>query len=373
MTMNVSMQPVRILHIVTYMGRGGIETMLMNYYRHIDRNKIQFDFLVHRDFRADYDDEIELLGGHIYRVPPMNPMSLTYKMALRNFFRTHPYSIVHCHLNYMSGVVLAEAMHAGVPIRIAHAHTANLAPGWKQWVRRLFKHLIPMTATTLLACSSEAGRAVFGTHSFGIMPNAVDASFFSFNQSLRTDLRQNLGLSHVFTIMHVGRFIYAKNHEFLLDVFSHLLSLIPSARLVLIGDGELFDAVEERAQKTLPPGSVVLLGTRTDIPDLLQAADIFVFPSIFEGLPVTLIEAQAAGLPCIKSDTVSDECVVTDLVTSLPIDDPSLWAQEILKKRGVPRRSQYDAIVQSGYEITSAAKKLENFYLNGDPICINPF
>ena len=352
----------RILQVVTYMGRGGIETMLMNHYRRIDRSKVQFDFLVHRDFRADFDDEIEALGGRIFRIPPMNPASASYRKALSDFFRKHSYRVVHCHLNYMSGVVLAAAKKAGVPVRIAHAHTASMNPGWKQYARQLCKYLIPSTATHLLACSTNAGKSVFGKHPFSLMPNAIDTERFRFSEAVRQKMRKELDLGGCFTVMHVGRLTYPKNHEFLLDAFACLLEKAPKAKLVLVGDGELREAVEQKAGQ-LPAGSVLLLGTRNDIPQLLQAADVFAFPSHFEGLPVTMIEAQAAGLPCVMSNTVTDECIVTDLVTALPIDDPKAWAEEILKKRETPRTDRLAEIQAAGYDITAAAEKLTRFYL----------
>ena len=356
----------RILQVVTYMGRGGIETMLMNYYRRMDREKIQFDFLVHRDFRADFDDEIEALGGRIYRVPAMNPASGSYRKALADFFRTHPYRVVHCHLNYMSGGVLAVAKQAGVPVRIAHAHTAAMAPGWKQSVRRLCKHLIPLTATHRFACSPEAGRAIFGKQNFSILANAIDAVSFAPDETVRREVRRELALEDAFTVMHVGRMVYAKNHEFLLDAFRELLNTEPGAKLVLVGDGELRSQIEEKAAQ-LPGGSVRLLGSRTDIPRLLQAADVFVFPSRFEGMPVTMIEAQAAGLPCVKSDTVTEECIVTDLVTSLPTNDPVCWVDAIRAAK-TARTDHLEDIQRSGYDITAAAEKLTRFYLNGETL-----
>ena len=357
----------RILQVVTYMGRGGIETMLMNYYRRMDREKIQFDFLVHRDFRADFDDEIEALGGHIYRIPAMNPASGSYRKALADFFREHPYRVVHCHLNYMSGVVLAAAKQAGVPVRIAHAHTASMAPGWKQAVRRLCKYLIPLTATHRFACSTEAGRAIFGKADFAILANAIDAAAFAPDEKLRSEVRSELALGDAFTVIHVGRMIYAKNHEFLLDAFRALLDTEPGAKLVLVGDGELRPQIEAKAAQ-LPRDSVLLLGTRSDTPRLLQAGDVFAFPSRFEGMPVTMIEAQAASLPCVISDTVTDECSVTELVRSLPIDDPKLWAEAILAVRNTPRTDRMEDIRASGYYITAPAKKLTRFYLNGETL-----
>lgn len=357
----------RILHVVTYMGRGGIETMLMNYYRYIDRTKLQFDFLVHRDFKADFDDEIEALGGHIYRIPPMNPLSIRYLKAIDVFFSTHSYEIVHCHLNYKSGVVLSAAKRARIPIRISHAHTASMSAGFSQLARILMKPLIPLSTTHYFACSKNAGDAIFGDKTYALLPNALDANALCFDQKIRIKMRCDLELSDAYTLIHVGRFTKEKNHTFLLDAFEELLKVEPTAVLLLAGDGELRPEIERKAAD-LPEGSVRFLGVRDDVPELLQAADVFVFPSHFEGLPVTLIEAQAAGLPCIKSENVTDEAVVTDLVTSLPLGDPKMWAEAILKKRTTPRLDQTQAIIDSGYDIHAAARKLENFYLNGEPL-----
>lgn len=359
-------KPKRILQVVTYMGRGGIETMLMNYYRHMDRTKVQFDFLVHRDFNADFDDEIKALGGRIYRVPPMNPLKLSYWKALDVFFREHPYEVIHCHLNYKSGVVLAAAKKAGIPVRIAHAHTAGMSAGFSKLARMLMKPLIPKTATHFLACGKNAGDAIFGNCSYTLIPNALDAAALRFSPECRHKMRQKLGLSDEYTIVHVGRFGREKNHSFLLDSFVNVLKQEPSAKLLLAGDGEMRTTIEEKAARLLPAGSVRFLGVRKDIPELLQAADVFVFPSHFEGLPVTMIEAQAAGLPCAMSNRITSECIMTNLVKVLPIDDPKVWAEAILSMKNVPRTDRLTEIQASGYDITAAAEKLTHFYLNGE-------
>ncbi len=360
-------EPKRILHVVTYMGRGGIETMLMNYYRHIDRSKIQFDFLVHRDFRADFDDEIEALGGRIYRIPPMNPLKRSYWKALDDFFYRHPYEIVHCHLNYKSGIVLAAAKKARIPVRIAHAHTASMSAGWSKLARILMKPLIPFTATHYMACSADASTAIFGKKPTMLLPNALDAEALRFDAQMREEMRRTLVLGESYALLHVGRFGGEKNHTFLLDTFAEVLRQDPDAKLLLAGDGELRAAMEAKAA-ALPEGSVRFLGVRSDVPALMQAADVFVFPSLFEGLPVTMIEAQAAGLPCVKSATVTDECVVTDLVESLPIDDPKVWADAILARKNTVRTDRMDDIRAHGYDITTAAEKLSRFYLNGEAL-----
>ena len=356
----------RILQVVTYMGRGGIESMLMNYDRCIDRTQIQFDFLVHRDFRADFDDEIEALGGRIYRLPPLNPFSAGYRKALRVFFQSHTYRVVHCHLNYLSGVVLAEAKKAGVPHTIAHAHNTAAQRNMKYLVKRLCARSIPKYADTLLACGQQAGCAIFGDHTFSVMPNAINAEKYLYNEQFRNQKRRELGLGEEIALIHVGRFDYQKNHTFLVDAFAQLLREVPSAVLLLAGDGALRTIIEEKAEQLLPAGSVRFLGVRKDIPELLQAADVFVFPSHFEGLPVTMIEAQAAGLPCVMSNRITSECIMTDLVKTLPIEDPKMWADAILSMKNMPRTDRLAEIQASGYDITAAAEKLTRFYLNGD-------
>ena len=363
----MNQEPKRILQVVTYMGRGGIETMLMNYYRSIDRTKVQFDFLVHRDFEADFDAEIRALGGRIYRVPPMNPLKISYWKALDDFFRSHPYEIVHCHLNYKSGVVLAAAKRAGIPVRIAHAHIASMGKNLTRLPRRIMSLLIPKSATICLACGQEAGRAVFRKMPFTFMANAIHTERFLFSEQTRLEKRGELDLSDALTLLHVGRFDYQKNHTFLLDVFAEVLKRDPNARLLLAGDGALRPDMEQKAA-ALPAGSVRFLGVRDDVPQLLQAADVFVFPSHFEGLPVTMVEAQAASLPCVMSANVTSECIVTDLVQSLPIDDPRVWAEAILAARGTPRTDRLADIQRSGYDITAAAEKLQRFYLNGESL-----
>lgn len=358
-------KPKRILHVVTYMGRGGIETMLMNYYRHIDRNVLQFDFLVHRDFKADFDDEIESLGGKIYRVPPMNPLKYSYWKSIINFFKSHTYETVHCHLNYKSGIVLAAAKIAKVPVRIAHAHTASMSFGLAKLARILMKPLIPLTATNFQACSINAGEAIFNKKPFIVVPNAIDIEVYSFNENKRQLMRKKLGVEDRFTILHVGRFTKEKNHMFLIDIFFELLNKNPNSKLLLVGDGPLKNEIMLKTNQ-FPKGTVEFLGVRNDVPDIMQAADVFVLPSLFEGLPVTMIEAQAAGLLCIKADTITDECIVTDLVKSIPVDDYKIWVDTIMSAKDLHRTNQNEQISLNGYDIKNEAKKLTKLYLFGE-------
>lgn len=356
--------PIRILHIVTYMGRGGLETMLMNYYRAIDRTKVQFDFLTHRDFRADYDDEIEALGGKIYRLPTLNPFSKAYLGALDRFFGEHPeYRIVHSHLDCMSAIPLKAAKKHGVPVRIAHSHSSRQDRDLKYPLKLLFKRGIPHQATQLFACGREAGRWMFGTDDFRVLNNAIDAGRYACDPQVRSAVRSELGIpADALVAGHVGRFMAPKNHSFLLRIFAELPE---TAMLLLVGDGELRQENEQLAEELGIRDRVIFAGLRSDVERMLQAMDVFVFPSLYEGLPLSIVEAQAAGLPCLISDKVPIECKKTDLVTQLPLDDtPAKWAEAVLSATELPRQDTLAQIRDAGFDICANAEWLQNYYLS---------
>ena len=356
--------PIRILHIVTYMGRGGLETMLMNYYRAIDRTKVQFDFLAHRDFRADYDDEIEALGGKIYRLPNLNPFSRSYLGALDRFFREHPeYRIVHSHLDCMSAIPLKAAKKHGVPVRIGHAHNSNQPRDAKYLLKLFYKRMIAGQATQLFACSEEAGRWMFGNADFRVLNNAIDAGKYAFDADIRSTVRRELGLpADALVVGHVGRFDPQKNHRFLVEIFEKMPE---DARLLLVGDGVLRPDVEQQAEALGIRDRVLFTGVRTDVDRLLQAMDVFLMPSLFEGLPVSIVEAQAAGLPCLISDKVPIECKKTELVTQIPLEaSPDEWAEAVLSAAEASRGDTLSRIREAGFDIRANAEWLQNYYLS---------
>ena len=356
--------PIRILHVVTYMGRGGLETMLMNYYRAIDRTKVQFDFLTHRDFRADYDDEIEALGGKIYRLPNLNPFSRSYLGALDRFFREHPeYHIVHSHLDCMSAIPLKAAKKHGVPVRIGHAHNSNQPRDAKYLLKLFYKRMIAGQATQLFACSDEAGRWMFGNADFRVLNNAIDAGKYAFDAAIRSEVRHELGLpADALVVGHVGRFDPQKNHRFLVEIFEKMPE---DARLLLVGDGVLRPDVEQQAEALGIRDRILFTGVRTDVDRLLQAMDVFLMPSLFEGLPVSIVEAQAAALPCLISDKVPIECKKTDLVTQIPLDaSPAEWAEAVLSAAEAPRGDTLAQIREAGFDIRANAEWLQNYYLS---------
>jgi len=360
-------KPVRVLHVVTYMGRGGLETMIMNYYRHIDRSKVQFDFLVHRDFKADYDDEIEALGGRIYHLQRLVPWKKSYLNELESFFKNHPeYKIVHVHQDCLSSVILKIAKKCGVKVRIAHSHSSSQDKNLKYLIKLYYKRFIPKYATQLFACGKEAGDWMFGGAKYQIINNAIDTKLYKYNSEKRNSIRNDLKIPEdTFVVGHVGRFNAVKNHTFLLDIIAELKKQHKNSMLLLIGDGELRAKIEDKAKELNVTDDVIFTGVRSDVPDLMQAMDCFVFPSLYEGLPVTLIEAQSSGLPCIVSSEVPSECDKTDLVEHISLSDSlDIWAKHILNKKGNERKNYSEAIAKSGYDINVNAKGLESFYID---------
>lgn len=357
---------IRVLHIVTYMGRGGLETMLMNYYRHINRDKVQFDFLVHRDFEADYDAEIYELGGKIYHLSRLIPWSHVYREKLKHFFREHPdYKIVHVHQDCLSSVALQCAKECGVPVRIAHGHTSSAVKNLRYLIKKYYMKKIPVYATDLFACGKQAGNWMFKGKDFEVIPNGICAQNYAYSEKTRKKVRKELDVENNLVIGHVGNFTRAKNHEFLLKIFCEILKRKASACLILVGSGELQEKIQKQSEQLGVREKIIFTGTRSDVNELMQAMDVFVFPSLYEGLPVTMIEAQAAGLPCVISNRVSEECIVTsDLISVMKLSDPiSEWAEVIVERFKDLRIDTVEEIEKAGYDIESAAKKLGQIYL----------
>ncbi|MCI5512050.1 MAG: glycosyltransferase family 1 protein [Eubacterium sp.] len=357
---------IRVLQIVTYMGRGGLETMLMNYYRHMDHSKVQFDFLVHRDFEADYDQEIQKMGGRIYHISRLIPWSRTYRNELKKFFTEHSeYRMVHVHQDCLSSVALQCAEECGVPVRIAHSHSASAVKNVKYPIKVHYMKQISRYATNLLACGEKAGDWMFGENCYQIVRNAIDPADYCYFPDIAKQVREELQSDDCFIVGHVGNFTAAKNYAFLLDIFREVLKLRSNAKLLLVGGGNDWDIIRDKVKAMGIQEQVIFTGIRTDVNRLMQAMDVFVFPSLYEGLPVAMIEAQAAGLPCMISDRISEECIVTNgLVVSKSLNEsPSRWAEDILKQVHHPRENHMEEIQDAGYDILTAASQLEKFYI----------
>ena len=355
---------IRVLQCVNNMHRAGLETLLMNYYRSMDRTKIQFDFLTHRPDRSDYDDEIEQLGGRIYYAPRLYPQNYpAYFAYMKQFFAEHPeYQIVHSHIDAMSYLPLLAAKRAGIPFRIAHSHNTRIDPGLKYPLKQYFRFRLDSVATHRIGCGQKAGEFLFRGKPFLLIPNAVDAERFRFSETTRNRKRGELGIGDQMVVGHVGRFAYAKNHEFLLKIFQAVLRSQPDAVLLLAGTGETEAAIRSLAESLGISGSVRFLGSRSDVSELYQAMDVFVMPSRFEGVPVVGIEAQFSGLPCIFSTDVPPEVMFTDRCHVLALDQgPEAWA-EAVTHLGKNLRTA-NTTVSEKYDIRYASALLEAYYM----------
>lgn len=355
---------IRVAQILGKMNGGGVEQVVMNYYRFINRTRVQFDFVVEQGSLQVPFEEISRLGGRVFQVPPMKDLP-SYERALRKLIREQRWQIVHSHLNALSVFPLHAAACEGVPVRIAHSHSSagGVEPG-----RDLAKNVLRCFANTYpthrFACSDYAGRWLFGGRaSFEVVQNAIDVKRFAYNAEVRHEVRASLGISEQCLVVgHVGRFAVQKNHRFLIDVFERLQH-DRNAVLILIGSGCLEKDVRSLVHQKHLDDSVLFLGFREDVERFYQAFDVFALPSHYEGLGIVNIEAQTAGLPCIVSDKVTRESDVSGNVVYLPADDPARWAKTIAGCAAFPRKTlREDAIQRRGFGIKTAASKLLQRY-----------
>ncbi|MGY3718133.1 glycosyltransferase family 1 protein [Sutcliffiella cohnii] len=363
--------PIRVLQVFAQMNRGGAETMIMNLYRNIDRSRVQFDFIVHTEGECDYDEEIEALGGVIYRMPRYSGKNhLRYKKSWNEFFREHTeYRIIHGHVRSTAAIYLKIAK-AHRLTTIAHSHSTSSGRGVSAIIKNILQYPIRYTADYLFACSKTAGEWLFGkkiykNEKFLVVNNAIDSKKFIFDEKTREEIREEFAIDGKFVIGHIGRFNTPKNHEFLIDIFKEVYEKNNRAVLLLVGDGELREPIKAKINKMNLSDNVIFTGVRKDIPEILQAMDIFVFPSLYEGLGIAVIEAQAAGLPCIVAETIPKEAFVTDHIYSLSLkQSANKWANQILEySNGFQRKNAFKQISNQGYDIFTTAKFLEDFYL----------
>jgi glycosyltransferase involved in cell wall biosynthesis len=366
-------EQIRVLQVFAQMNRGGAETMIMNLYRNIDRSKTQFDFIVHTEDKCDYDEEIRALGGIIYRIPRYVVKNhFEYKRAWNLFFQQHPgYKIVHGHVRSTASIYLKIAKNKGLKT-IAHSHsTASRGNRVEQFVKNIMQLPIRSIADYLFACSDEAGKWLFGEEvikrdNYIVVKNGIDIEKNAFNDFIRIDMRKSLNIEDKFVIGHVGSFTYPKNHKFLLDIFYEVQKKEKNVMLLLIGDGELRSQLEEQTRMLGIKDKVIFTGVIPNVFDYMQAMDLFVFPSIFEGLGIVMIEAQASGLPCIVSSDVPEEACITNLVSKLSLStEEYIWALKIVgycKTNNNDRRNTSTQIKLKGYDIYDTVKKIELLY-----------
>ena len=375
--------PVRVLQVFAEMNRGGAETMIMNLYRNIDRSKIQFDFIVHTEEKCAFDEEIVSLGGSIYYIPRYSGKNhLQYKKAWNVFFEEHPqYKLIHGHVRSTAAIYLNIAKKYNL-LTISHSHSISSGKGISALVKNILQYPIRNIADHLVACSQEAGEWLFGKKAcsqdnFFILNNAIEVNSFVFNSEIRVKKREEFNLKEKFVIGHVGRLIPLKNHEFLIDTFKEVHDINKSAVLLLVGEGELQEHLKKKVNKLGLNENVIFAGARFDVHEILQAMDVFVFPSLYEGLGIVLIEAQASGLPCVVTETIPKEAIVTSLVKTVSLrGERKEWVNIIHQySTGYERKNTLKDIKNVGFDVQDSSIWLQEFYLglveeNETRICI---
>lgn len=363
--------PVRIIQVFGRLNRGGAESVIMNLYRNIDRDKVQFDFIVHTEQKCDYDDEILLMGGKIYSVPQFKGLNFfDYCHKWNLFFKTHPeYKIIHSHISSTAAIFLLIAKFYRL-FTISHSHNISSGKGYNAVVKDVMQLPLRYICNYYMACSLEAGIWLYGDNivkgdKFKILKNALSLKEFFFDEEKRNLIRNQLNIrDNQKVLIHVGRFHYQKNHEFLIDLFALTVKENSDFLLILVGDGELKLKIMEKVNELNIQDNVIFLGVRQDIPDLLIAADIFVFPSHFEGLGVVLIEAQVSGLPCLISDKIPNEAIVSNLIYTQTLKSSAAEWTKNIKKISLNHKERKTEITEKmlNYDIQLTSKWLIDFY-----------
>lgn len=362
---------IRILHVLGGLDRGGAETMVMNLYRAIDKNQVQFDFITHTNRRQAYTEEIEKLGGKIYYFPKFKGINyFQLKNVWKKFFKEHPeYRIMHSHVRSYASLYLPIAIKAGLKT-IIHSHSTSNGKGLGSVVKRIMQYPLRWQADYFFGCSKEAGAWLFGdkivnSPKYHILQNAIDTEQYKFSPEIRKQYREELGLGDKKTFIHVGRFHPAKNHVFLLKVFAEIHKQDANTILLLAGDGELRPEIEKQIDELNLKNDILLLGSRSDVPKLLMSADCFLFPSVWEGFGMVAVEAQATGLPCICSDAIPQSVKVTKHCIFMPTDCVRSWvenASSFAQRAKSLSRELTPSFEKRGFDIRETSNYIMDFY-----------
>lgn len=365
-------EPIRIAQIIGKWLGGGVESVVMNYYRHIDRTKIQFDFICDKDSTNIPYDEIEQLGGRVILVPPYQKV-FEYQKELIKIFKDNNYKIVHSHINTLSVFPLRAAKKAGVPIRIAHSHSTTNKKEWKKnLVKQILRPFSKVYATDYMCCSELAGRWLFGNKEYDkgnvyLLNNAIDLDKFKYDEKIRKEKRKELNIKDdTLVIGHVGRFVEQKNHRFLIDIFNEVHKQNENSILLLVGQGPLMEEMEEKVKTLGIEDSVKFLGQRNDVNELYNAMDLFLFPSLYEGLGMVVVEAQVSGLPCVVSTKIPEIAKVTKKIVFINLENNiKTWTEIIFNHlKNTTRKGIHFTDELKKYDIKLEACKLEKNYLN---------
>ena len=380
-------QPVRILHVLGNTQLGGAESRIMDLYRHMDRSVVQFDFVVHSKEDGYFNEEIRKLGGRIFRVPRFRVLNyFSYCRAWKQLLQEHrdaegksEFHMIQGHMTSTAAIYLPIARKCGIETTIAHARSAGVDKGLKGILTRFLRRNLAKKADYLFTCSEIAGISVFGKKAVEqgrtrFLPNAIDCQKFAPDPLVREKIRRELGIENCYVIGHVGRFHYAKNHEYLLRVFAELVKRkTRDYVLLLLGEGSGMEDIRVLSRELGIEDKVYFLGNKSNVNDYYQAMDYFVYPSRFEGMPGTIVEAQTAGLRCLMSDTICKEVIATDLVTTRSIREaPGLWADEIEQHLQYQRSSRVDEMKELGFDVHGQAVLMTDFYTKEKLLLISP-
>ena len=363
---------IRVAQVIGITGCGGVESVVMNYYKNIDRTKVQFDFLVESTSKIIDKEMIESMGGRVKIIPPYsNPFH--YMKSLKKLFKQEQYDIVHSNMNTLSVFTLRAAKKAGIKVRIAHSHS-HPVPNKKEWKRTILKNLLtPFSkryATHFFACSEAAARGLFGNKlvdkgDVAIINNAIDINRFKFDNLIRKKIRNEYRLTDKFVVGHIGRFAFAKNHDFLVDIFYEIQLINENSMLLLVGDGPLRESIIQKINKLSLKDKVLFIDTTSTPEYFYQCMDCFLLPSLYEGLPVVGVEAQVNGLKCYFSDVITKEVKISDNITFLSIkQNASKWAKIITDDFSTSKTVRREFLETEKFDIAYQSKKLVSLYQN---------
>lgn len=357
--------PIRVLQIMGIVESGGVEGVIMNYYRHIDKSKVQFDFVMHKGSNQNYINEVKSMGAKVYEITPYTKNIIKFTYEIYKIIKEGKYQIVHSNMNALSGFPLLAAYLAGSKVRILHNHTTDSREErLRTLIKRVMRPFAKAFANQYWACSKLAGEWMYGNKAVNsgkvtIINNAIDLDKFAFNQEKRDELRKDLGLEGKFVVGHVGRFMKQKNHDFLIDIFAEVVRQKENAILLLVGEGPLMGLIKDKVKNLNLCDKVIFLGCRSDVADLYNVMDVFVLPSFYEGLPVVGVECQANGLFLICSRNITCEVALTENIEFLSIERIEEWIKKI---SDIDRRDS-NMVLLTNFDIKNESTKLAIAYL----------
>lgn len=361
------MNRIKILHVIGTMDMGGAETFLMNILRSADRHRFKFIFLCFENKQFDYEKELVTLGAKVVRIPDAKRSGpIRHIRDIIQILRAESVDIIHSHTYYNSMFALIAGKLSGTKVRITHSHNtrAENSPSIvKNIYFRISSIVINTLSTSRIACGQDAGKALFGHKSFLVITNGIKIQDFVYSTVKRSEIREELGINNDETVLlNIARFSTQKNHDFLIDIYCAYIKSNPKSKLILVGDGHLRRAIERKVEKLGISQKVIFAGKRSDTSSLYSSADLFILPSLYEGLPVTMVEAQANGLPSVISDSIDNNVKLTNTVMSYSLSKSAKQWANMINKLDLTRRNTEKILKSGSYDVDESIKVLERLY-----------